>query len=107
VNPAARNRWSSGADSRSRIEEEAATCAGAAPSGHPRSRRPREKKQRREKERKECMESSRERKTNLTLKTGFVYHVMNNTCIHLRAKGPNIYMYKRGRIYKEPPGEIQ
>jgi hypothetical protein len=22
--------------------------------------------------------------------------VMNNTCIHLRAKDPNIYMYKRG-----------
>jgi hypothetical protein len=34
------------------------------------------------------------------------YHVMNNTCIHLRVKVPNIYMYKRGRIYKEPYGEI-
>jgi hypothetical protein len=33
--------------------------------------------------------------------------VMNSTCIHLRVKGPNIYMYRRGRIYKEPPGEIQ
>jgi hypothetical protein len=32
--------------------------------------------------------------------------VMNSACIHLRAKGPNIYMYRRGRIYKEPPGEI-
>jgi hypothetical protein len=32
--------------------------------------------------------------------------VMNNTCIHLRGKGLNIYMYRRGRIYKEPPGEI-
>jgi hypothetical protein len=31
---------------------------------------------------------------------------MNNTCIHLRAKGLNIYMYRRGRIYKEPSGEI-
>jgi hypothetical protein len=39
----------------------------------------------------------------LTLKTGSVYHVMNNTFIHLRVKSPNIYMYKRGRIYKEPP----
>jgi hypothetical protein len=34
-------------------------------------------------------------------------YVMNNTCIHIRAEDPNIYMYKRGRIYKEPPGEIQ
>jgi hypothetical protein len=33
--------------------------------------------------------------------------VRNSTFIHLRAKGPNIYMYKRGRIYKDPPGEIQ
>jgi hypothetical protein len=33
--------------------------------------------------------------------------VMNSTCIHLRAKGPNIYMYRSERIYKEPPGEIQ
>jgi hypothetical protein len=39
----------------------------------------------------------------LTLKSGFVYHVMNNTYIHLRAKDSNIYMYRRGRIYKEPP----
>jgi hypothetical protein len=52
-------------------------------------------------------QSWRERKTNLTLKTSSVYHVMNITCIHLRAKGPNIYMYRRGGIYKEPPGEIQ
>jgi hypothetical protein len=29
---------------------------------------------------------------------------MNSTCI---VRGPNIYMYRRGRIYKEPPGEIQ
>jgi hypothetical protein len=28
--------------------------------------------------------------------------VMNSTCIHLRVEGPNIYMYRRGRIYKEP-----
>jgi hypothetical protein len=42
----------------------------------------------------------------LTLVCGFVYHVMNSTCIHLRAEGPNIYLYMRGRIYKEPPGEI-
>jgi hypothetical protein len=33
--------------------------------------------------------------------------VMNSTCIHMRAKRLNIYMYRRGRIYKEPPGEIQ
>jgi hypothetical protein len=33
--------------------------------------------------------------------------IMNNTCIHLRASGSYIYMYRRGRIYKEPPGEIQ
>jgi hypothetical protein len=42
------------------------------------------------------------RRENLTLVYGSVYHVMNNTCIHLRAKSPNIYMYRRGRIYKEP-----
>jgi hypothetical protein len=36
-----------------------------------------------------------------------VVTVMNSTCIHLRVKGPNIYMYRRGRIYKEPPREIQ
>jgi hypothetical protein len=33
--------------------------------------------------------------------------VMNSTCIHLRDRGSNIYMYRRGRIYKEPPREIQ
>jgi hypothetical protein len=27
---------------------------------------------------------------------------MNNTCIHLREKGQNIYMYRREKIYKEP-----
>jgi hypothetical protein len=32
--------------------------------------------------------------------------VMNSTYIHLRASGSYIYMYRRGRIYKEPPGEI-
>jgi hypothetical protein len=47
---------------------------------------------------KKCMKSSRERKTNLTLKTDSVYHIMNNTCIHLRVKDPNIYMYKRRNI---------
>jgi hypothetical protein len=30
------------------------------------------------------------------------YSIINSTCIHLRVKGPNIYMYSRGRIYKEP-----
>jgi hypothetical protein len=33
--------------------------------------------------------------------------VINSTCIHLRAKSPNIYMYRKGRIYKEPPREMQ
>jgi hypothetical protein len=33
--------------------------------------------------------------------------VMNNTCIHMRTEGPNIFMYRREEIYKEPPGEIQ
>jgi hypothetical protein len=33
--------------------------------------------------------------------------VRNSTCIHLRAKGPNIYMYRKERTYKEPPREIQ
>jgi hypothetical protein len=27
---------------------------------------------------------------------------MNSTCIHLRVKGPNIYIYRRGRICKGP-----
>jgi hypothetical protein len=31
----------------------------------------------------------------------------NRTCIHLRVKGPNIYMYRKRRIYKEPSKEIQ
>jgi hypothetical protein len=31
---------------------------------------------------------------------------MNITYIHLRAKGLNIYMYRRERIYKEHPEEI-
>jgi hypothetical protein len=48
----------------------------------------------------------RERRT-LTLKSGFVYYAMNNTCIHLRVEGSDIYMYRRGRIYKEPHREIQ
>jgi hypothetical protein len=38
---------------------------------------------------------------------GSVCYIMNNTCIHLRVKGLNIYMYMRGRIYKEPRREIQ
>jgi hypothetical protein len=36
-----------------------------------------------------------------------VASVMNSTCIHLRAKSSYIYMYRRGRIYKDPTGEIQ
>jgi hypothetical protein len=35
-----------------------------------------------------------------------VVTVMNSNCIHMRTEDLNIYMYKRGRIYKEPPGEI-
>jgi hypothetical protein len=31
-----------------------------------------------------------------------VYHVMNITCIDIRAIGTNIYMYMRGEIYKQP-----
>jgi hypothetical protein len=46
-------------------------------------------------------------KRTLTLKIGFVYHVMNSTYIHLRTGGPNIYMYMKGKIYKEPPKGIQ
>jgi hypothetical protein len=46
------------------------------------------------------------RRENLTLILP-LYHIMNSTCIHLRAKVLNIYMYRSGRIYKEPPGEIQ
>jgi hypothetical protein len=37
----------------------------------------------------------------ITRKTGSIYHVMNNTCINLRTKDPNIYMYRRERIYKK------
>jgi hypothetical protein len=47
------------------------------------------------------------RKKILTLKIGSIYHVMNSTCIHLKAKDLNIYMYRRRRIYKEPLREIQ
>jgi (2Fe-2S) ferredoxin len=28
--------------------------------------------------------------------------VMNSSCMNLRAKGPNIYMYKRGEYTKNP-----
>jgi hypothetical protein len=45
----------------------------------------------------------KERGKTLTLIYGSAYHVMNSTYIHLRAKDPNIYMYRRGRIYKEQP----
>jgi hypothetical protein len=41
-----------------------------------------------------------ERKPNPNL--GSVYHVMNSTCIYLRAKGLNIYMYRRGEYTKNP-----
>jgi hypothetical protein len=32
---------------------------------------------------------------------------MNSTCIHLRTGGQNIYMYMKGKIYKEPSEGIQ
>jgi hypothetical protein len=48
----------------------------------------------------------REKRT-ITLKTGFVYHVRNSPCIHLRTEDPNIYMYMKEKIYNEPPEEIQ
>jgi hypothetical protein len=49
----------------------------------------------------------REERKNISLVFGSICHVMNSTCIHLRAKGLNTYMYRRGRIYKESPREIQ
>jgi general stress protein CsbA len=33
--------------------------------------------------------------------------VINSTCIHMRAGGLNIYMYRRRKINKEPSREIQ
>jgi hypothetical protein len=51
--------------------------------------------------------STREGKNKtLTLKVGFVYYVRNSNCIHLRTRSPNIYMYMKGKIYKEPPKRI-
>jgi hypothetical protein len=32
---------------------------------------------------------------------------MNSTCIDMRTEGPNIYMYMKGKIYKDPPEELQ
>jgi hypothetical protein len=37
-----------------------------------------------------------------TLISDSVYHIMNNICIHLRTKRPNIYIYIRRIIYKKP-----
>jgi hypothetical protein len=34
-------------------------------------------------------------------------NVMNSICIYLRANDSYIYMYRREKIYKEPPEEIQ
>jgi hypothetical protein len=42
---------------------------------------------------------------NLTLVFGSVYHVLNDTCIHLRAKGPNIYTCIEGGEYTKTPME--
>jgi hypothetical protein len=50
--------------------------------------------------------SGRERRT-LTLKIGSIYHVRNSNCIHMGTGGPNIYMYMKGKIYKESPEGIQ
>jgi hypothetical protein len=45
--------------------------------------------------------SIREREEQtLTLIFGSGYHVMNNTCIDMRALGSNIYIYMKGKIYK-------
>jgi hypothetical protein len=44
----------------------------------------------------------RKERTTRTLKGGSIYHGMNSTCIHLRAKDPNIYMYRRGKYIKNP-----
>jgi hypothetical protein len=44
---------------------------------------------------------------NISLIFDYVYYVMNITYIHLRAGDPNIYMYRRGRIYKKNHEEIQ
>jgi hypothetical protein len=49
----------------------------------------------------------REGEKNLTLVFDSVYHIMDSTCIHMRIKDLNIYMYRRERIYKEPTREIQ
>jgi hypothetical protein len=46
--------------------------------------------------------SRKKRERTLTLICGSVYHVMNSTYIHLRTKDPNIYIYRRRRIYKDP-----
>jgi hypothetical protein len=38
----------------------------------------------------------------LTLKTDFIYYVMNSTCIQLRVKSFNIYVYRREKYIKSP-----
>jgi hypothetical protein len=42
------------------------------------------------------------RRENLTLIFGSVYHVINNTCIHMMIERLNIYMYKREKYTKNP-----
>jgi hypothetical protein len=44
--------------------------------------------------------------TSLNL-AGCIMFVMNNTSIDMRTLCPNIYMYRRGRIYKEPPLPVE
>jgi hypothetical protein len=51
--------------------------------------------------------TTREERKNLTLLFGYVYHIMNNTCIHMRTGWLNIYMYRRREIYREPLEKIQ
>jgi hypothetical protein len=60
----------------------------------------------REEEHVQSARNHEEERRTLTLKIGSVYHVMNRTCIHMRAGGPNIYMYRRGGNIQRTPEEI-
>jgi hypothetical protein len=42
------------------------------------------------------------RRENLTLIFCYVYHVINNTYIHIIIERPNIYMYKMRKYTKNP-----
>jgi hypothetical protein len=54
-----------------------------------------------------AVERRGERKKILNLKTGFEYHVMDSTCIHMGIECSNIYMYMKRKIYKEHSKGIQ